>query len=315
MRTPILPVDVDNRYAEVAHLAGPGNVFELSEERADNADVQAIDRLLKKNMPGSGVSTIVVDSVTPIFARITRRNQMEVRGGQVEGNKSAIHAEKADAMALLSAAVTAYGTDTLWVWHVNAGKFNGADRITQTISNTEVERLWKHLNAILEVVIDEKKNGLRGIRILRARAEHAIDKIIWDTPENAAAGTFWKGMPERIEDLLYPKNPQGARATAIPAARATASSTPAPAAPAAPAATATPAAAEAPAARTFASPAEAIAWGAAELCINPDEAAAVYESVKTATKPKKSSEMWAAWMTEVQNRQANLAAAAVGENY
>ena len=280
MQTPILPIDVDGRFREVEHLAN-GTVFALSEKREENNDVQAIDRLLDENMPDSGVRTIVVDSVTPLFQRITRRHQVAEHEGGVRGNKSAVHREKADVMALLGAAVTSYGTDTLFIWHLNGTNFNGQEKTTQSVSETERERLRKFLNAELHVVVD--KNGRRGIQVAWARSGHGTGQTIYDTQENFDAGSFWKGMPERLEALIYPAVVKGPAALAATAADN---------------------------ARTFANSEEAIAWGMTQLNAPLVEVAAIYSEVKTAAKPKSSRAMWAAWLAEIEKRQTAMPAAA-----
>jgi len=274
MQTPILPIDVDGRFREVEHLAN-GVVFALTEKPEENNDVQLIDELLEKEMPDSGVRTIVVDSVTPIYQRITRRVQMAIQEGDLNGkNKSAPHQLKANAMALLGTSVSSYGTDTLWIWHLNDTNFNGQSKVAQSISETERDRLRKFLNAELHVVVD--KNGRRGITIFWSRSGHGIGQTIYDTQENFDSGFFWKGMPERIEAIIFPK--------AVPKlTEAAADNT-----------------------RTFASPAEAIKWGAAHLNAPEDEVAEIYNTVKALIQPKTAREMWAAFGAEVEKRSAAL---------
>jgi hypothetical protein len=280
MQTPILPIDVDGRFREVEHLAN-GTVFALSEKREENNDVQAIDRLLDKHMSDSGVRTIVVDSVTPIFQRITRRHQVEEHEGETKGNKSAVHREKADVMALLGAAVTGYGTDTLWIWHLNTSSFNGKHTQSQSVSETERDRLRKFLNAELHVVVD--KNGRRGIVVAWSRSGHGIGQTIYDTQENFDTGFFWKGMPERIEALIYPAVvARGPGASAAPTADG---------------------------ARSFANAEDAINWGLSQINAPAEEVSALYAEVKAAAQPKSSREMWAAWVAEIAKRQATLTAA------
>lgn len=274
MKTPILPIDVDGRFLEVEHLAN-GDVLGLSDKPEENNDVQAIDTLLEKEMPDSGVRTIVVDSMTPIYQRITRRVQMAIQEGSLDGkNKSAPHQLKANAMALLSSSVSAWGTDTLWIWHLNDTNFNGQSKVAQSISETERDRLRKFLNAELHVAVD--KNGRRGITIFWSRSGHGIGQTIYDTQENFDAGSFWKGMPERIEAIIFPK--AGPKLTEAAADKT----------------------------RTFANPAEAIQWCAAQLNATEQEATEIYNSVKAATQPKTAREMWVAFSTEVEKRAAAL---------
>ena len=274
MQTPILPIDVDGRFREVEHLAN-GDVFALSENREENNDVQAIDILLEKHMPDSGVRTIVVDSVTPIYQRITRRVQVAIQEGDLDGkNKSSPHQVKANVMALLGTSVTSYGTDTLWIWHLNDTNFNGQSKIAQSISETERDRLRKFLNAELHVLVD--KNGRRGITIAWSRSGHGTGQTIYDTQENFDAGSFWKGMPERIEAVIYP-TPTAKRPEPV-----------------------------AENARSFASPADAVKWGATQLNATDEEVVEIYNSVKALAQPKTSREMWAAWVAEIEKRGAAL---------
>src|SRR4051812_14527700 len=67
MAGPMLVVDADHRFAEVARLAA-GDVFQLSDEPSDSMDAEKIAQRLRENMPGSGVHTIVIDSLTSILS-------------------------------------------------------------------------------------------------------------------------------------------------------------------------------------------------------------------------------------------------------
>lgn len=327
MKKPILPIDVDARFSEVFALAG-GEVLELSANLADNTDAQKIDELLQEQIAGSEIGTIVVDSVTGIIQRITRRNALA--GGPGNANKSAIHAEKANTMALLGTSVSNCGTHTLWIWHYSSGKFNGQDKVTETVSEIERDRLRKHLNAELKIVFDKNDEKRRGVRILWARSGKGIGQIVWDSPENLKAETFWKGIPEKIEQVMYPKpetKPAGApvngsngangvrtqtanNGTTQTAAATSGAATTVTSAAAAPATgTATAGAGETNSEPHFNSPEEAIAWGARELQLNPEEVSTIYAAVKADAHPTRASDMWAAWTTEVQKRRAAALAA------
>ena len=67
MTGPMLVVDADHRFAEVARLAA-GEIFQLSDEPADNINAERIAALLKENMAGSGIKTVVIDSLTSILS-------------------------------------------------------------------------------------------------------------------------------------------------------------------------------------------------------------------------------------------------------
>src|SRR5262245_3830507 len=64
MTGPILVVDADHRFQEVADFAG-GDVFSLDDAGNDAAAIVAD---LRANMAGSGIKTIIVDSLTAIIS-------------------------------------------------------------------------------------------------------------------------------------------------------------------------------------------------------------------------------------------------------
>src|SRR5688572_5002196 len=109
MRTPLLPIDADHRFEEVVHLAH-GDVYELSKSPADSVDPEVIYRLLNQNMPGSDVSTIVVDSLTTIITPKVVQAVMDNDQGR-NTNRMAAFKDKALSMRLLQDAVTMWGTD------------------------------------------------------------------------------------------------------------------------------------------------------------------------------------------------------------
>ena len=71
LRGPILAIDADQRLEEVLPVArAAGNeVFRLSDDPTDALSPDAISRLLMANMPGSGIATIAVDTLTPSSLR------------------------------------------------------------------------------------------------------------------------------------------------------------------------------------------------------------------------------------------------------
>ena len=301
---PILWLDTDGRVSDVAHHAEPGKIIQPEIDPADYTDVRKIDLQLAKNMRGSGVKSIVVDSVTPIIQRIIRRVSLTEAAGEGPQNKGAAHREKADTMALLGECVSAYGTDTYWVWHTGTSQLGREVKETETVTQIEQDRLRRHLNAELVIVADKDDINIRGVLIEYSRNNPAAEgQIIWDTPENLKAGTFWKGMFERIDEALKPGKPAPAPHTA-PIPPAPASPAPAAGAPAAETGTQPPAGT---APKAFANAEAAIAWGAQELQLNPEEAAVVYEEVKKKSGAKKPSAMWTAWIAEVESRKLALA--------
>lgn len=190
MKTPALVIDADARFTEqLAHAAG--DIYQLSDEHTDNTDPNRIVDLLKKNLPGSGVRTIVVDSLTAIMRPII--NQALVNA-ETAKNKIGVFRDKALAMSRLQDAVSSSGCDALWIWHTHTSLDAQAREVKRTsIPETELIRLRRSLNAILRleadgdrrsVLIEWARNGKHGIRLF-----------------DDAGG--WAGMPELIEAAMY----------------------------------------------------------------------------------------------------------------
>lgn len=194
MHGPMVVVDADHRFGEVLHLASD-EVFELSETRSDNVDPNQITRLLNQNMPGSGVKTIVVDSLTAIITPLVVQAMVDHDAGR-ERNLSAAFRTKALAMRQIQDAVTRWGSDVLWIYHLQDARDSRAKEITRsTISQTELARLARSINVQLEVELDEKNNR-RGVRVVWARRGRS-GMTLWDDTDS------WEGMPEKIEAAIY----------------------------------------------------------------------------------------------------------------
>lgn len=209
MRAPLLLIDADHRFTEVLQLV-KGDVFNLSENAADHVVPDTIAALLAANMPGAKVGTIVIDSLTAIIAPLT----MQAIVDQAEAkNKVTVFKDKAIAMRQLQDAITRWGTDALWIWHLQKSRDDKAHEVTKaTISDTEIERLRRSLNVQLEIVADVTK---RAVKVVWARQGRSGMTIYDDT------GT-WAGMPEKIEAAIY-DGPIGDEARPTRSAAATSS--------------------------------------------------------------------------------------------
>jgi len=265
MRGPILAVDADHRFEEVTRLAG-GNVYALSEAPADNVTPERIAALLRANMPGSDVKTICVDSLTAILAPLVTRAILDNDAGRNK-NRAAAFKDKALAMRLLQDAVTGWGTDCLWVWHLQEGRDAQANEVeTATVSRTELARLTRSLNMMLRVV---EEHGRRGVHVDWARRGR-LGVTVWD-----ASGT-WEGMPEAIEKAVY----DGLTETDQKRIEAT-----------------TPA--------SFPNAAAAIAWGFEQGCFQAlEHARNAYDVCKREHNPVTAGDMWAVWIADVTARKA-----------
>lgn len=273
MRTPMLVIDADHRYQEVVHLAK--DAFTLSSNPADNVNPRQIHAQLQANMPGAGIRTILVDSLTSIMAPIVTEAQLINAAGESK-NKMAPFADKALAMRLLQDAVTAYGTDTLWIYHLREHRNEKAEKgITASISAVELARLRRSLNLELTIVDDGQRRGVKVTWARRGRAAATGLPILWD--ESGA----WLGMPERIEAAVYDGLTQ-AELEALERQTPTA----------------------------FSGPADAIAWGwgcgAFDDAVHAQNA---YEKLKTDKKPASAAVMWTLWIEDVGRRLAERSAA------
>ncbi|MGB8644016.1 MAG: AAA family ATPase [Anaerolineae bacterium] len=191
MHGPFLAIDADHRFSEVRHLAG--DVYQISDRPEDNNDPDRIARLLDDNMPNSGVKTIVVDSLTALIAPFVTAAIQDKEHGR-EKNLYAAFKDKALAMRQLQDAVTKWGCDVLWIYHLNDARDGNGKEVTKaTVSATELVRLTRSVNLQLQLMRDGDKRGVKVIWARRGR----FGMTLWDE-----AGE-WKGMPERIESAVY----------------------------------------------------------------------------------------------------------------
>lgn len=267
MRTPILAIDADQRFAQVAHLAG-GEVYQLSEDPTANTDARRIADLIAANMRGSGVKTIVIDSLTAIIAPLISAAIMANEAGENK-NRIAAFQPKAMAMRTIQDAATGTGADTLWIYHLQDGRDGKAKaRTTTTITPVELARLRRSLN--MELSIDDRPDGTRAITADWCRAGRSGFTLI-DAP-----GNQWAGMAERIEAAAYDGLTDADR-------QALATETPA----------------------TFAGKPAAIAWGFEQGCFRDAvHAKGAYEKLKRA-HPQISSadQFWPIWIADVERRE------------
>jgi len=128
LRQPALIVDADGRRHE---LKG-GELYELSEEPADNRSVERIQDLLDQNMPGSGIKTVAIDSITSLIGSSIARAMLDNTADR-NRDKNQAWVDKAEKMRLLQDSVTAHGSDVLWVWHLEDAQLNGQTHVRETL--------------------------------------------------------------------------------------------------------------------------------------------------------------------------------------
>jgi len=263
MEGPILVVDSDHRFAEVAHHAA-SEIYELSDNPADNVDAERIAAALKANMKESGVKTVVVDSLTSILTPLVVQAIMDNDAGTNKNRVSAFKG-KALAMRLLQDTITGWGCNVLWIYHTREGMNGQAKQVeSTTVSAVELARLRRSLNMQLRIVQDGTK---RGVKVEWARRGRS-GMTIWDDSGK------WLGAPEKIEQAVYGgltvedmERIEGEDPT------------------------------------SFASVAIAIAWGDEKGCFNDAvHTQNSYEELKRLKQPKTAQEMWSLWIAEVNKR-------------
>lgn len=265
MRGPVLPIDADHRFTEVAHLAEE-DVFQLSDKHDDNNNTDVIAQTLDENMPGSGVKTIIVDSLTAIIAPLVMKAVRDNDAG-LNKNRSAAFKDKATAMRQLQFAVNKWGCDVLWIYHLQDGRDQNAKEVTTaTLSKTERNRLHSSLNMELHLVQDGEK---RGIKIVWARRGR-YGMTLWDE------SGIWKEMPERIEQAVYDglsPDDQDKLEKEPP--------------------------------ETFQTPSAAVDWGLTQGVFNEfHHAQNAYDDLKRVHQPGSAREMRDLWVNDVQERVA-----------
>jgi len=269
MSGPVVVIDADHRFSEVLDLCA-ADVFELSERGRDNVDPDMISQLLNKNMPQAEVKTIIVDSLTAIITPYVVQAMMDREHGRTR-NLMAGFKNKALAMRQLQDAVTRWGTDVLWIYHLQDARDAQAEAVVRsTVSQTEVARLTRSINLQLQIVQEGERRGIQVVWARRGRS----GMVVWDEDGH------WKGMPEKLEEAIYggltlEEQDQIARDTP----------------------------------EIFPNAETAISWGFEQGGFaNLEEARRVYLALKNETRPGNAREMATLWVTEVRTRQGQLPA-------
>lgn len=273
MRGPKLVVDSDHRFTEVLDLSND-EVYQLSENKSDNVDPDRIARLMYSNMPGSGVQTIVVDSLTAIISPLTIQAMIDKDKGRSKNLMNGFK-EKALAMRQLIDAIMRWGTDCLWIYHLHDARDGKAREITTTtVSQTEIARLLRCINAQLEIIKDGDKRGVKVIWSRRGRS----GLVLWDESGN------WENMPERLEAALYDGLTQEEQNKI-----------------------------EAQTPMIFQSPQHALSYSVEEGAFQSiEEAKKIYELVKKECQPSSAKEMASFWQAEIRNRKDSLGVSQIG---
>lgn len=266
MRQPVLTIDADHRFSEIARLNREKVFYEFGDNPEDNADPRTIAKLLDRDMPGSDVATIVVDSLTSIIAPLVGE---AIQANDAGENKNRIAAFKPKAMAMqtLQDAITRWGRDTVWIYHLRERRDANANMTVATsISAVELARLRRSLNMVIRLV----DQGQQRVAIVDWCREGRDNISIADT------SGCWAGIPEAIESAVYDNltdEEKDEKAKGVP--------------------------------KRFADMNAAIAWGFEQgVFSDAVHAQNAYNKVKEAGKPATAQAMWDLWIAEVLRRVA-----------
>jgi hypothetical protein len=192
MKAPLLVIDADHRFREILPQAA-GRVYELSKSPVDHIDTNRIAGILADKMPGTTVGTIVVDSLSAILEPLIVQAMMDKETGKVK-NQMAAFRLKALAMRQLQDAVTRWGSDVLWIYHLrDIRDATGKEQVRTSVPDTELDRLKRCLNLKLRIVEQEGKHAMKVVWARRGRA----GMTLLDDSGN------WAGMPAKIEAAVY----------------------------------------------------------------------------------------------------------------
>jgi len=267
MRQPVLTIDADHRFSEVARLNREKIFYEFGDNPEDNTDPRTIAKILDRDMPGSDVCTIVVDSLTSIMAPIVGE---AIQANDAGENKNRMSAFKGKALAIqtLQDAITKWGRDTVWIYHLRERRdANAQVAVTTSISAVELARLRRSLNMVIRLV---DSNGQR-VAIVDWCREGRDGISIADT------SGCWAGMPEKIEAAVYDNLTDEEREEKE-------KGTP----------------------KRFAGMDDAIAWGMEQGCFRDAvHAQNAYNKVKESAAPTTAQKMWDAWIANVLERATN----------
>jgi hypothetical protein len=254
---PLLVIDSDGRYGEVERHHSDA-VYALSDRPADHHDPLRIAQMLDQNMPNAEVGTIVLDSMTAILSPIVTRILEELERGYHK-NRAAAWKSKATAVRLIQDALSKWGTDFVIIYH-EQGRIDarGRQEVAKTVSDLEEARLLRSLNA--------------RIRLGQDRGRYA--EVVWSRTGRTGKvydEGMWKGVPEKLDELIWGETEQALTEGAAP--------------------------------EVFADAQAAWAWGLAQGCFNSIEHARnAYEQVKRERQPQNAGQMRDLWVADVIRR-------------
>jgi len=194
MHGPLLVVDADQRYCQMAQLVAAGQLFSLSENPQDHTDPVKIGQILMAEMPGAKVGTIIIDSMTTLYSPLVALAMLQKDRGEIKNLAAALR-PKAQAMQILADIPIRWGADVLWIYHLKEARNAKAEEVLRpSISALELERLRRVMNARISLGMAD---GRRSARIEWCRAIPERSGIVVEDSFG-----MWLHVPELIDAAM-----------------------------------------------------------------------------------------------------------------
>lgn len=204
---PVWALDTDGRFPDYLNLLlqrsdDPG---EVPEDQSIYTDTVRMYNETRAAQHGNKFRAVVVDSMTKPFqglartAHLLNRSQRSGDPNVASANMSDRLQEKAMFISTISS-ITALFAECWLTWHQYDGKdASGRDRVAETISKTERERLFQSLSARLDFGSDKKGYWVKPVwaRDWRGITPN-IGFTMHDRPNN-----FWAGGLDRLFNIMY----------------------------------------------------------------------------------------------------------------
>lgn len=205
---PVWALDPDGRFPDYLDLllkrsSDPGEVPEDPSIYLDTVRMYNEARIAQH---GNKFQSLVVDSITKPFQGLARTAHLMNRAQRAgdpnasSGNLSDRLQEKALFISTISS-ITSMFKECWLTWHYYEGKDDrGKDRVAETVSKTERDRLFQSLSARLDFGKDDKKGYW--VKPVWARDWRGVTPNIgftlYDKPAN-----FWQGGLDRLFGIMY----------------------------------------------------------------------------------------------------------------
>ena len=268
MRGPKLVVDSDHRFTEVLDLSND-EVYQLSDNKSDNVDPDRIARLMYSNMPGSGVQTIVVDSLTAIISPLTIQAMIDKEKGR---SKNLMNGFKEKALAMRQLIDGIIVGEQIVFGFTTYMMLETEEPVKSQQQPSPKQRSLAYCDASMRNLRSFKKETSEALKL----SGLVVVEVDWYSGMKVETGKIcpngWKQLSIRWPLTQEEQNRIEAKTPMV-----------------------------------FQSPQHALSYGVEEGAFQSiEEAQKIYELVKKECQPTNAKEMASFWQAEIRNRKASL---------